>query len=160
MSVQGAVAAKQVAGVSLCFFRSYLCVWVVLCIVDCILLVVFFHWGLEDVTEPIRLQRNRGHALIDAGVDLIVGTHVHVLQPEEWYKGKLIFYGLGNFVFTGMNYDDRHRTGAYLEATAGPKGLVDRKYYRIQLDGVGAPRWMDNEPSEPPRVADSEPPNL
>lgn len=123
-------------------------------------LVVFFHWGLEDVTEPIRLQRNRGHALIDAGVDLIVGTHVHVLQPEEWYKGKLIFYGLGNFVFTGMNYDDRHRTGAYLEATVGPKGLVDRKYFRIQLDGVGAPRWMDDEPSEPPRVADSEPPNL
>ncbi len=123
-------------------------------------LVVFFHWGLEDVTEPIKLQRSRGHALIDAGVDLIVGTHVHVLQPEEWYKGKLILYGLGNFVFTGMNYDDRHRTGAYLEATVGPKGLIDRKYYRTQLDGVGAPHFMEGEPSEPPRVADSEAPNL
>ncbi len=123
-------------------------------------LVAFFHWGADDQTEPLKLQRDRGRALIDVGVDLVVGTHTHVLQPEEWYKGKLIFYGLGNFVFSGMNYDDRHRTGAYLEAFVSKKGLVDRRYYRTTLDGAGAPHWLDSEPTEPPRVADSEPPNL
>ncbi len=123
-------------------------------------LVAFFHWGADDQTEPLKLQRDRGKALIDAGVDLVVGTHTHVLQPEEWYKGKLIFYGLGNFVFSGMNFDDKHRTGAYLEAWVNAKGLVDRRYFRTQLDGVGAPHWLDIEPSDPPRVNGSEAPNL
>lgn len=123
-------------------------------------LVAFFHWGADDQTEPLKLQRDRGKAMIDAGVDLVVGTHTHVLQPEEWYKGKLIFYGLGNFVFSGMNYDDKHRTGAYLEVDIGPKGLLDRRFYRTTLDGVGAPRWLDPDQTDPPLVSGSEKPNL
>ena len=124
-------------------------------------LVTFMHWGREDFTEPMKLQRRLGQALLDAGADLVVGTHAHVLQPEEWYKGKLIFYGLGNFVFSGMNYDELHRVGGYLEVDIGAKGLSARRFYRIRLDGVGAPRWMDEGAAvEPPRVADSEPPNL
>jgi len=123
-------------------------------------LIAFNHWGRENVTEPLRQQRLLGQALIDAGVDLVVGTHAHVLQPEEWYKGRLIFYGLGNFVFSGMSYDEIHRIGAYLEVDVGPRGLLDRRFYRTRLDGVGAPHWLDREPSDPPRVPGSEPPNL
>lgn len=123
-------------------------------------LVAFLHWGREDFTQPLALQKRLGHALIDAGADLVVGTHAHILQPEEWYHGKLIFYGLGNFVFSGMSYDEAHRTGAYLEVLVGPKGLIERDFYRSRLDGVGAPHWLDREPVEPPRVAWSERPNL
>jgi hypothetical protein len=47
-----------------------------------------------------------------------------VLQPEEWYKGKLIFHGLGNFVFSGMNYDEVHRIGGYLEVDVSAKGIA------------------------------------
>lgn len=124
------------------------------------LLVTFFHWGADDQTEPLKLQRDRGKAVIDAGADLVVGTHTHVLQPEEWYKGKLIFYGLGNFVFSGMNFDDKHRTGAYLEVDVGPKGLLDRRMYRTTLDGVGAPHWLDPDQTDPPLTTGSEQPNL
>lgn len=121
-------------------------------------LITFMHWGREDFTEPMLLQRRLGKALLDAGADMVVGTHAHVLQPEEWYKGKLIFHGLGNFVFSGMNYDEKHRVGGYLEVLVGRKGLVSRQFYRIRLDGAGAPKWMDAGPVDPPRTSDSEPP--
>ncbi len=125
-------------------------------------LVVFNHWGRDDESSVLPLQRRLGRALIDAGADLVAGAHTHVLQPEEWYRGKLIFYGLGNFVFSGQNIDGAHRTGGYLEVAVGPKGLLDRKFWRIRLDEVGAPRWLDEAPVAPPRTAESElpPPSL
>ena len=46
-------------------------------------------------SSPVRAA----HAAIDAGADLVVGHHPHVLQGFEWYKGRLIAYSLGNFVF-------------------------------------------------------------
>lgn len=64
------------------------------------LTIVYPHWGYEYVTtNPSNPQRTEAHALIDAGADLIIGTHPHVIQPIEIYKEKLIFYSLGNFVF-------------------------------------------------------------
>ena len=65
-------------------------------------LFAFMHWGKEDDPEPMQLQRTLSRQLIDAGVDMVVGTHAHVLQPLGWYRGKLIAFGLGNFVFSGM----------------------------------------------------------
>lgn len=121
-------------------------------------LVVFNHWGRDDLSEVLPLQRRLARALIDAGADLVAGTHTHVLQPEEWYRGKLIFYGLGNFVFSGQNIDEAHRTGGYLEVDIGPRGLLERRFYRTRLDDVGAPRWLDEAPVDPPRTAESEPP--
>ena len=61
--------------------------------------VLFVHWGTEqtDVLEPV--QKTTAHAYIDAGADLIVGAHAHQLQGIEFYKGKAIFYNLGNFWF-------------------------------------------------------------
>lgn len=106
-------------------------------------LVIFNHWGREDSVAPIPIQRSLGHGLIEAGADLIVGTHAHVLQPEEWYHGKLIFYGLGNFVFSGMGHDERRRVGGYLEVDVDRRGVVARRLYRIRLDDSGAPHWLD-----------------
>jgi hypothetical protein len=115
-------------------------------------LVIFNHWGREDSIAPLPLQRSLGHGLVEAGADLIVGTHAHVLQPEEWYQGKLIFYGLGNFVFSGMGYDERRRIGAYLEVDVDRRGVVARRLYRVRLDDAGAPRWLDPGPTLPARV--------
>ncbi len=112
-------------------------------------LIVFNHWGREDHPEPVPYQRRLGHGLIDAGADIVVGTHAHVVQPEEWYRGKLIFYGLGNFVFAGMAYDELHRTGAFLELDLDRTGLVERRVYRVRIDDAGAPRWLDAEPWSP-----------
>lgn len=117
------------------------------------LVVVFNHWGVEAQTSPLGHQQTFGHALVDAGADLVVGAHAHVLQPEEWYRGKLIFYGLGNFVFAGMGFDEAHRTGGLLEVDLSRRGVVARRLYRTRLDDTGAPRWLDQGPFEPARVA-------
>ena len=117
------------------------------------LIVVFNHWGIEAQTSPDGHQRTFGHALVDAGADLVVGAHAHVLQPEEWYRGKLLFYGLGNFVFAGMGFDEAHRTGGLLEVDLSLRGVVARRLYRTRLDDTGAPRWLDQGPFEPDRVA-------
>lgn len=63
------------------------------------LVIVHSHWGVEYDSSPNPRQKEIGHALIDAGADIIVGHHSHTLQPVEIYKGKVIFYSLGNFIF-------------------------------------------------------------
>ncbi len=116
------------------------------------LIVVFNHWGVEAQTSPLGAQQTFGRALVDAGADLVVGAHAHVLQPEEWYRGRLIYYGLGNFVFAGMGFDERHRVGGLLEVDLGRRGVVARRLYRTRLDDTGAPWWLDEGPVEPDRV--------
>jgi len=64
------------------------------------LVVVFAHWGVERQDTPESYQRDLAHRFIDAGADLIVASHPHVLQGFETYKGKWIAYSLGNFIFT------------------------------------------------------------
>lgn len=61
--------------------------------------IVYVHWGCEFVMQPTREQKKLAHWLIEIGFDMVVGMHPHVLQGYEVYKGKYIFYSLGNFVF-------------------------------------------------------------
>lgn len=61
--------------------------------------IVYPHWGIEYEAYPSAFQVEKAHAFIDAGADLVLGAHPHVIQPVEIYKGKAIFYSLGNFVF-------------------------------------------------------------
>ncbi len=63
------------------------------------LIVVSFHWGAELMTTAKDYQVELGHQAIDWGADLVLGHHPHVLQEIEVYKGHLIAYSLGNFVF-------------------------------------------------------------
>ncbi len=63
------------------------------------LVVVSFHWGAELMTAAKEYQVELGHQAIDWGADLVLGHHPHVLQEIEIYKGRLIAYSLGNFVF-------------------------------------------------------------
>lgn len=62
--------------------------------------IVLFHWGLEQKHYPLPEQRIVAKKMIDnVGIDLIIGNHPHVIQGFEKYKGKYIFYSLGNFLF-------------------------------------------------------------
>ena len=61
--------------------------------------VVSLHWGAEHKTEPIPAQRMQAHRLVDAGADALVCHHTHTLQTSETYRGKPIFYSIGNFIF-------------------------------------------------------------
>lgn len=63
--------------------------------------VVNFHWGEELARYPAPYQRSIARRAIDAGADLVVGHHPHVLQGAEVYKDRAIVYSLGNFIFGG-----------------------------------------------------------
>lgn len=61
--------------------------------------IVYAHWGVEYQTQFSQKQQQEARKVVDAGADLIIGSHPHVIQPIELYKNKLIFYSLGNFLF-------------------------------------------------------------
>ena len=67
----------------------------------CQLVVVFFHWGVEDSYSITDRQRELGHFAVDSGADLVLGAHPHVIEPIEQYRGRYIVYSLGNFCFGG-----------------------------------------------------------
>lgn len=66
---------------------------------SCNFVVVYIHWGVEKKETPEEYQRELAKQYIDAGADLVVGSHPHVLQGIEYYNGKPIVYSLGNFIF-------------------------------------------------------------
>jgi len=68
--------------------------------------VVIFvaHWGFEGNYKPRQQEIKLAHAAIDAGADIVYGTHPHVLQPVETYGDGVIFYSLANFCFGGNIY--------------------------------------------------------
>lgn len=63
-------------------------------------ILVYPHWGEEyETTKPTSRSKQEAHAFIDAGADIILGGHPHVVQPLELYKNKMIVYSMGNFIF-------------------------------------------------------------
>lgn len=63
------------------------------------MVIVMAHWGNEYETKPSQRQRDEARLFVDAGADIIIGSHPHVIQPIEVYKNKPIFYSLGNCMF-------------------------------------------------------------
>ena len=61
-------------------------------------LMVSMHWGIEYDFTPSQEQRDLAKFLADLGVDLIIGTHPHVVQPAEWIGDTLVYYSLGNLI--------------------------------------------------------------
>lgn len=76
--------------------------------------IPFFHWGREGKGQPEPYQIELAHAAIDAGASAVLGSHPHVLQGIEVYRGATIAYSLGNFVFGG-NWDPKDKRTALLE---------------------------------------------
>jgi poly-gamma-glutamate capsule biosynthesis protein CapA/YwtB (metallophosphatase superfamily) len=68
--------------------------------------IVNFHWGEESEEYPDEYQKDLAHFTIDAGADLIIGHHPHVLQGIEKYNKGIIAYSLGNFIFGGNGRKD------------------------------------------------------
>lgn len=62
------------------------------------ILMVAMHWGREYTFTPTELERKTAKFLADNGVDIIIGTHPHVIQPVEFIDNTLVIYSLGNFI--------------------------------------------------------------
>src|SRR5262249_19456269 len=70
--------------------------------------VISMHWGIHFVPAVIAdYQREVAHAAIDAGADLILGHHAHILKGAEVYRGKTIWYSIGNFA-VDLRMDKAH----------------------------------------------------
>ncbi len=81
---------------------------------ECDYVVLFAHWGEEYQKIQGDRQTKLAHEFIDAGADLVIGAHPHVVQPVEIYKNKAIFYSLGNFMFD-QNFSFATRHGLAIE---------------------------------------------
>jgi poly-gamma-glutamate synthesis protein (capsule biosynthesis protein) len=85
--------------------------------------VVSFHWGQEGAVMPHRNQVTAAHAAIDAGADVVLGHHPHVLQGIEQYKQGIIFYSLGNFAFGSTSPSADRSIIARITLDNGIKGV-------------------------------------
>jgi len=77
--------------------------------------------------------------MIDSGADAVVGGHPHVTQNIEMYKGKPIFYSLGNFVFNGFDTLDTN-TGWVLQMTIKQDNKIAWEIFEARLDKNGIPK--------------------
>jgi poly-gamma-glutamate synthesis protein (capsule biosynthesis protein) len=84
------------------------------------LVIPFFHWGREGKTTPETYQTELAHTAIDAGAAAVIGSHPHVLQGMELYKGAPVVYSLGNFVFGG-NWNPGDKKTAMVELSVSKK---------------------------------------
>ncbi len=95
-------------------------------------IIVFVHWGIERNETPEEYQRTLAKGYIDAGADLIVGCHPHVLQGFEYYKGVPIVYSLGNYLFGNRTGETLLLNAAFSEKDQLELELIPCK----RVDGV------------------------
>ncbi len=93
--------------------------------------VVSFHWGKEGVYMPSGRQVLYAHKVIDAGADLVLGHHPHVLQPVEIYRNKLILYSLGNFIFD--NTGEAQKQSAIFQCTFTKSGITHPELLPVSI---------------------------
>jgi hypothetical protein len=110
------------------------------------LLIIAVHWGDEYEDAPTTYHQKAARGLIDAGADLLIGHHPHVLQGIEQYKGRLIAYSMGNFLF--------EHTGAIPRLT----GVLRTRFTQAGSDAclenvVFHPAYMKRTPYPHPTVA-------
>ncbi|XEC93243.1 CapA family protein [Paenibacillus tarimensis] len=97
--------------------------------------VVLVHWGKELADDPEEYQRAFAREYIDAGADLVIGAHPHVLQGFEQYKGKWIAYSLGNFIFNITTYELSTETGV-LDAKCMKTGDCSLRLHPMKVDSL------------------------
>ena len=84
--------------------------------------IVYTHWGDEYVKSASPRVRELAHAFVDAGAGIVIGSHPHVVQEHEVYKGKHIYYSLGNFFFDQYR-DESVRHGLLLRVVFNANGV-------------------------------------
>ncbi len=101
------------------------------------LVFVMIHWGVELEARPRAYQVRQAHRMVDAGADVIFGAHPHVLQPMETYRGRPIFYSLGNFVWPRIS--GAAAATAVAEVIVEPDGTIQARMVPIEIVSNGHP---------------------
>lgn len=95
--------------------------------------ILMIHWGKEYQTTSSLRQQDKAHGMMDAGVDMIIGHHPHVVQEHEYYKGKPIYYSLGNFVFD-QYFSEEVQKGLALDILFREDGEILIEEIPFQID--------------------------
>ena len=95
------------------------------------LVIVSFHWGGELLRYPKPYQLELAHNAIKVGADLVIGHHPHVVQGIELYRGKMIVYSLGNYIFG--SYSESVKESMLLKFYFGTNGLSACKIYPLNV---------------------------
>ena len=101
--------------------------------------IVSMHWGIEKKYDPTSRQVSEGRAIIRAGADAVLGSHPHRIQGVEKYRGKLIAYSLGNFVFSPASSGS---TDTYVLNFTLKDGKVTKASARPVTIKNGSPRFV------------------
>jgi poly-gamma-glutamate capsule biosynthesis protein CapA/YwtB (metallophosphatase superfamily) len=106
------------------------------------------HWNYQWVDYPSPFDWGNGHKIINAGADIIIGAHPHILQGIEVYKGKYIFHSLGNFLFERTKYSkESEKLGKtlILNLTIKPDFSYETIEHFIHSDGLSLNILNDKE---------------
>lgn len=95
--------------------------------------VVYTHWGIEYATVSSQYLRDLAHRFVDAGAEIVIGSHPHVVADTEIYQGKHIYYSLGNFVFD-QYFSSEVSHGLLLQIVFTPAGVGSIKEVPIVLN--------------------------
>ncbi len=104
--------------------------------------ILFVHWDLEYYDYPEEKTIEIAHDLIDNGVDIIIGSHPHVLQGVEFYNSGIIFYSTGNYNFLVKN-ENATRTGLF-EIILDKDKIKSSKIYPIKINNCKANLLEEN----------------
>ncbi|MBU0648941.1 CapA family protein [Patescibacteria group bacterium] len=103
--------------------------------------IVSMHAGAEYVAAPNRTQTDFARAAVDAGADLVLGHHPHVVESVEIYKGKYIFYSLGNFVFDQM-WSYQTQRGLAVKAFFNKWGVSKIELVPVLIENYAKPKIL------------------
>ncbi len=96
---------------------------------------VYAHWG-DEYASATEYEKALAHSFIDAGADMIIGSHPHIVQEHEIYNGKNIYYSLGNFIFD-QYFADEVKTGGGVEVYFDGRTLSEKEVrFDIRPDGT------------------------
>ena len=111
------------------------------------IIIVSMHAGYEYPPNPNKRQIEFAYAAIDAGADVVLGHHPHVVQAIEDYKGKKIFYSLGNFVFD-QAWSNETKQGLVVRLTFDGKDLSKTDLVPIKIENWCQPRVLSEDDPE------------
>ena len=105
---------------------------------NCDVLVTYMHWGNEYEHEPVVDQLRVARRAIDWGADIVVGCHAHVVQTYEYYRGRWIFYGLGNFLFSDVRWGNTQVDGNVESGMKQKHENRESLAVKFTMDGSGS----------------------
>lgn len=107
------------------------------------IVIVSMHAGDEYEPLPNDSQVAFAHTAIDAGAEMVIGHHPHVVQTMEIYRGKYIFYSLGNFIFDQM-WSRETREGLLIKAAFTKEGVKNVTFHPVLIEDYAQPRFLED----------------